>query len=111
MSPQELKARARRIAEELLTQGDRRPLRRSSPPTVCSHSIRARNSGPWVTALRRAFPDLCAVIKDEIAEDDTVAQRLTITGYPAGQFCGARRTSRLVTRRVLLIPATGRRRP
>lgn len=81
MSLEEMKARARRIPEELFTQGDLAIADDIFAPDVAS-------TKRWVAALRRAFPDLCAIVEDEIAEGDTVVQRLTYRGTHAGTFLG-----------------------
>src|SRR5215211_5859014 len=99
MSPDELKARARRLAEELLTQGDLAVADELLAPTGSHHAPNAVVSGidgvkSWVVALRQSFPDLRAIVEDEIAEGDTVVQRLTLSGTHEGTFLG--------------LPATGR---
>lgn len=81
MSPDELKVRARRVPEELLTQGDLAVADEVFAPNV-------EGMRRWVTALRHAFPDLCAIVEDEVAEGDTVVQRLTYCGTHAGMFLG-----------------------
>ena len=85
MSPDELKVRARRIAEELLTQGDLAVADELFAPACHHHAPRPIDSGAhgmkrWVVALRRAFPDLRAIVEDEVAEGDRAAQRLTLGG-------------------------------
>ena len=85
MSPDELKIRARRIAEELLTQGDLAVADELFAPDCHHNAQHPVPLGPqgmkvWVVALRRAFPDLHAIVEDEIAEDPRVAQRLTLRG-------------------------------
>jgi steroid delta-isomerase-like uncharacterized protein len=100
MSPEELKLRARRVPEEVLTQGDLAVLDELLAADCLLHAHAAFAPGAegvkqWVRALRRAFPDLCAIVEAEIAEGDLVVQRLTISGTHAGLFCG--------------IPPTGKR--
>ena len=85
MSPDELKVRARRIAEELLTQGDLAVADELFAVDCKHHAPRPLGCGPqgmkrWVAALRRAFPDLRAMVEDEVAEGSRVAQRLTLGG-------------------------------
>jgi predicted ester cyclase len=85
MSPDELKVRARRIAEELLTQGDLHVADELFAPACHHHASRPIGNGAhgmkrWVVALRRAFPDLRAIVEDEVAEGNRVAQRLTLGG-------------------------------
>src|ERR1044071_9557779 len=66
-------ARARRLAEELLTQGDLSVAEEILAPNCIHHAPVRIAPGPaglsgWVVALRRAFPDLYAIIEDEITE-------------------------------------------
>ncbi len=108
MSPDELKARARRIPEEFLTQGDLAVAEEVIAPDCVHHAPVPVAPGAtgligWVTALRRAFPDLCAVVEDEIAEGDTVAQRLSVSGTQAAPIAGAAATGVRVTWQVLVI--------
>lgn len=102
MSPDELKTRARRLAEELLTQGDLAvadellaPNGSHNAPNTVATGIDGVKS--WVVTLRQSFPDLRAIVEDEIAEGDTVVQRLTLSGTHEGAFCGVPPTSRHVT--------------
>lgn len=85
MPPDEIKVRARRIAEELLTQGDFHVADELFAPGCRHHAPRPIPSGAggmkqWVAALRRAFPDLHAIVEDEVAERNRVVQRLTLGG-------------------------------
>lgn len=100
MSPEELKTRARRLPQELLTQGDLPVIDELFAPDCRHHTPLQLSSGAdgarqWVTTLRRAFRDLHALIDDEIAEGMTVVQRLTLTGVHDGPY--------------LETPASGRR--
>lgn len=100
MSPDELKARARRVPEELVTQGD----------LAIAADVFARDAGGtkrWVAALRQAFPDLCAIVEDEIAEGDTVVQRLTYRGTHAGTFLGLPPTGHRATWQAMEIRRLG----
>ena len=54
-------------------------------------------------ALRAAFPDLRAVIHDQLAEGDRVATRKTFRGTHRGEFLGISPTGRMVTFDVLEI--------
>ncbi len=112
MSPDELKARARRIPEEFLTQGDLAIAEEVIAPDCVHHAPVPVPPGAagligWVTALRRAFPDLCAVVEDEVAEGDTVAQRLSVSGTQAAPIAGAAATGMRVTWQVLVIVRAG----
>jgi predicted ester cyclase len=102
MSPEELKARARRIPDELLTQGDLAVADEVLAPGCrhhAPHPIAAGVEGlkAWVVALRRAFPDLRAIVEDEIAEHDRVAQRIAISGTNREPFLGSPANGRRVT--------------
>jgi predicted ester cyclase len=101
MSRDELKIRARRIAEELLTQGDLAVADELLDPDCSYHASSANASGvggvkSWVVTLRRSFPDLRAMVEEEIAEGDTVVQRLMLSGTHEGVFCGVEPTGRHV---------------
>ena len=100
MLPDELKARARRIAQELLTQGDVAIASELFAPDCPHHAPIPLTPGPagarhWITTLRRAFPDLRASVEDELADGNAVALRLTLAGTHEGEW--------------LTLPPTGRR--
>jgi len=99
MSLDELKARARRIPEELLTQGDLAVADELIDPGCQYHVADSVAFGidgvkAWVSALRRAFFDLHVIVEDEIAEGDTVVQRLTLGGTHDGPLFGVHPTGR-----------------
>jgi predicted ester cyclase len=73
MSAQELKTLGRRITEELFSQGD----------LAVADELFAAPEGVkrLVTDLRRAYPDLHGHVEAQVVEDDTLAQRITFTGY------------------------------
>jgi predicted ester cyclase len=112
MSPDDLKARARRIAEELLTQGDL-AVADELIAYDCSHQApHADASGidgvkQWVVALRCAFPDLRAIVEDEIADGDVVAQRLTLGGTHESALFGVPPHGRRATWRLVEILRVG----
>ena len=112
MLTEELKARARRLPEELLTQGDLAVADEVLAPD-CVHHIPIPHAPDieglkrWVMALRRAFPDLRAIIEDEIAEGDTVVQRLTLSGTHAGTFLGLPPTGKRATWQLVAIQRMG----
>ena len=84
----DLKARARRIAQEMFTQGDL-AVADEVFAAGCRHHLTGEvGMAQWITALRRAFPDLCATIADEVAEGDTVMQRLALAGTHRGPLLG-----------------------
>ncbi len=102
MAPDELKVRARRIAEELLTQGDLAVADELFAPACQHHAPRPIGIGAhgvkaWVAALRRAFPDLHAIVEDEVAEGNRAAQRLTLGGTHTAALEGVPPTGRRAT--------------
>lgn len=112
MSPEELKAYARRFPEELLTQGDLAVADEVLTPGCLHHTPIPLAPGSedmkrWVSAFRRAFPDLRAIVEDEIAEGDTVVQRLTLSGTHEGEFLDLPPTGKHATWQVLAIQRIG----
>ena len=112
MTPEELKVRARRIPDELLTQGDLSVADAVFAPGLVHHGPTPLAPGitgtkQFVLALRRAFPDLCAIVEDEIAEADTVVQRLTLSGTHRGEYCGLPPTGRHATWQLVVIQRIG----
>lgn len=112
MSPDELKACARRVADELLTQGDLAVADTLFAPDLAQYGRVLHASGlaaakQYVRALRRAFPDLCASVEDEIAEGDRVAQRVILSGTHRGEYYGLPPTGRRATWQVLTILRIG----
>jgi steroid delta-isomerase-like uncharacterized protein len=113
MLTEELKARARRISDELLTQGDLAVADEVLAPDCRHHAPAPLAPGTeglkrWTRALRRAFPDLRAIVEDEIAEGDTVVQRLTLSGTHRGTFLGIPATGRRVAWQLVAIQRLGR---
>lgn len=103
MTPDEIRARARRITDELINQGDVAVLDELVDPGYVQYlAAEDRTTGAaelaeFVTEIRRAFPDLRAHTEQQVVEGDTLAQRLTLTGTHSGAaFAG-------------LPPATGAR--
>lgn len=112
MSPDELKVYARRVPEELLTQGDLSVADAIFAPDLVHHGPLAQAPGvagtkQFVLALRRAFPDLYAIVEDEIAEGDRVVQRLTLAGTHLGPFLAIPPTGRRVTWQLVAIQRLG----
>jgi steroid delta-isomerase-like uncharacterized protein len=112
MSPEELKAHARRVADELLTQGDLAVADAVFAKDLVHHGLITHAPGvagekQFVLALRRAFPDLCATVEDEIAERDRVVQRLTLSGTHRGEYCGLPPTGRRATWQLVTIQRVG----
>lgn len=91
MAPDDVKALARRFVEELLTQGDlavardlfTEDCRHHAPGPVASG---AAGIAAWVAELRQAFPDLWAIIEEEIAQEGRVALRLSLGGTQEGML-------------------------
>lgn len=83
---EELKARARRLAEEVLSQGD---LAVAGELVSADYAHHGPGDQPApgvaglkeiVTLMHRTFPDFHVIVEDEIAEGDRVVQRMTIRG-------------------------------
>jgi predicted ester cyclase len=113
MSPQELKTRARRLAEELVTQGDL-AVADDLVAADCVHHVPGSPPAPgvaglkdWVTTLRRTFPDVHLIVEDEIAEADRVVTRVSVRGTHEGEFLGVAPTGRQVTFEVIDISRVG----
>jgi predicted ester cyclase len=107
-----LKARARRLPEELLTQGDLAIADELLAPDCLHHAPDPLAPGVagvqrWVTALRRAFSDLSAVVEAEIAEGDTVVQRIACSGTHQGEFLGLPPTGRRAAWQLVAIQRIG----
>lgn len=103
MSADELKARARRIVEEILNQGDLAIANELISPD-CVHHCPGCQSPPglvgltgWLAVMQRIFPDFHAIVEDEIAEGDRVVQRITCYGIHQGEFSGVRPTGKQVS--------------
>jgi predicted ester cyclase len=97
-----MKARARRIPEEVFTQGDLAVADEVMAPGHIDHvPCLAQRVGEgvkgWALTLRRAFPDLSAIVEGEIAEGDTVVLRLTYSGTHTGLFLGLKPTGHRVS--------------
>ena len=89
MSPEELKIRARRLIEEVLNQGDLAVASELMSPT-CIHHVPGSELAPglaslrdWLSRTHRIFPDFHAIVEDEFAAGDQVAQRITAYGTHA----------------------------
>ena len=90
-SPEQLKHSARRLAEEVLNQGDasaaaelvvpgdRDPAHGAQGVAALTHRLRM---------LRRAFPDFHVIVEEQIAEGVWVAQRVSARGTHDGEFLG-----------------------
>ena len=113
MSQEELKARTRRVVEEILNQGDLAVANELISPD-CVHHIPGGQSVPGLAALKdwlaltlSIFPDFHAIVEDEIAEDDRVVQRIACYGTHEGEFSGVRPTGRQVSFQIIEISRAG----
>jgi predicted ester cyclase len=102
MSPEEMKARARRIPEEVFTQGDLAVADEVLATgfmlhVPCPARYGVEDLKGWALTLRRAFPDLSAIVEGEIAQRDTVMLRLTYRGTHTGIFLGLPPTGKRVS--------------
>ena len=112
MAPEELKALARRLPEELLTQGDLKVADEifalnelDGGPGQCSSGNEALKR--WITELRRAFPDLYAIVEEEIADGDKVVQRLTLIGTHQDAYLNVPSAGRCATWQMVTIQRMG----
>jgi predicted ester cyclase len=102
MSVEENKALFRRTYEELLNRGDLDVADELVAPEFINHEAPpGRDRGPdsmrgLATMLRTAFPDLRFEIEELVAEGDTVAGRLTMSGTHEGPLMGTPPTGRSV---------------
>ena len=101
MSPEHMKRQARRLAEEVFTQGDLAVVdeliahdvdHSVTPPEPTSLAVLKDR----VTVQRRAFPDLYLIVEDQIVEADRVVTRSTVRGTHTGEFLGVAPTGRRV---------------
>ena len=103
MSPEQNKAIARRIPLEVFNQGNLAVADEVMAADYVEHvtapGIPNNLDGfkQFVTALRAAFPDFQYTVEDEIAEGDTVVDRLTARGTQQGPFLGIPATGRQAT--------------
>jgi len=93
---------ARRHAEEVLSQGNLGLVDEIFASDFVGHAPSGETHGPeamkqFVSALRRAFPDLRVTVEDQIAEGDKVTIRWTSRGTHTGEFQGMPPTGRQMT--------------
>ena len=100
-SEEENKALYRRTFEEVFNQGNLAIVDDLVAPDYLNHEVPPgmNNRGPdstrqIVRMLRTAFPDLHFTIEDLVAEGDTVAGRVTMSGTHLGPFQGIPPTGR-----------------
>jgi len=99
----ENKAIFRRTYEEMFHQGNLAVADELIAPDCINHEVPPgmNNRGPEsirqvVMMLRTAFPDLHFTIEELVAEGDTVAARVTLSGTHLGPFMGMAPTGRSV---------------
>jgi len=94
------KASFRRTYEELFNQGDLSLVEELIAPDFLNHEAPpGSNRGPesmrqLIRMLRTAFPDLHFTIEELVAEGDTVAGRVIMSGTHQGTFQGMPPTGR-----------------
>jgi steroid delta-isomerase-like uncharacterized protein len=95
------KAQLRRTYEELFNQGNLAKVDELIAPDCINHEVPPgmNNRGPEsirqvVIMLRTAFPDLHGTIEELVAEGDTVACCVTMSGTHLGSFMGIAPTGR-----------------
>src|SRR4029453_1212301 len=90
MSPDEIKARGRRITDELFNQGDLSVVDELIDPSYTEHlaaehkTASAAELKDFITDTRPPLPHLHAPTEQQIVEGDTLVQRLTVTGTHDG---------------------------
>lgn len=99
---QELKARARRLVEEVFSQGDLAVADELVSADYVHHVPGDQPAGlvglkEWVALMHRTFPDFRVIVEDEIAEGDRVVQRMTARGTHQGELFGVPPTGREVS--------------
>ncbi len=104
MSTEQNKAAARRICEEVFSQGNLDAIDELVAPDAVDHegfggldTQGAAGARRLVAATRAAFPDLRVTIDDLIAEGDKVALRLTLSGTHQGALAGVPASGKRVT--------------
>lgn len=98
----ENKELARRIPEEVATEGDIDLLDDICTPDVVDHSPLGEVSGreelkAQIAGIRESFEGFSATVEDVVAEGDTVAMRVTLRGEHVGEFMGVEATGKAVT--------------
>jgi len=92
-SSEENKRIARRFPEEVATGGDVDRIDELCTEDVVDRSPLGEVHGraelkAQIQSVLTAFPDMTATVEDVIAEGDTVAMRVTLTGTHDGEFMG-----------------------
>jgi len=87
------KRTARRIFEEIESQGNLAVVDEIFATDFVNHTPFGENHGPegakqFATMLRTAFPNLHSTVEDQVAEGDKVATRFTARGTHRGDLQG-----------------------
>lgn len=96
----ENKAIARRVPEDIATQGNIDLIDEITTDTPVEHGgfgdIHGRDAiKEMMTNLRAAIPDFSATVEDVLAEDDRVAMRVTLRGtHDGGEIMGLEPTGK-----------------
>ena len=90
---EENKRIARRIPEQILTEGKLDLVEELFAKNAVDRAPLGKDTG-WdeirtgMETMRRAFPDLAATVEDAVSEGDTVSMRITLRGTHEGEFMG-----------------------
>jgi len=90
MSTEENKAIQRRF-QDIWNQGDFDIIEEIFNKDYLNHSVKVKgfeSIRQFVTVYRSAFPSVKFTIEDQVAEEDKVVMRYTITGTHKGEFQG-----------------------
>ncbi|GGO02599.1 MULTISPECIES: ester cyclase [Haloarcula] len=84
---------ARQFPEEVATEGNVDLIDDICTPDVVDHSPLGEVSGredlkAQIRGIRESFEDFSASVEDIVAEGDTVAMRVTLSGKHTGEFMG-----------------------
>lgn len=101
MSTEENKALLRRLYEEVWNQGNMATVDELLATDYVLHDPAHLVCGPegfkaYVSAFRAAFPDLHAIVEDQIAEENMAAMRFTARGTHKGELQGIPPTGKQV---------------
>ncbi len=101
MSTEENKVLLRRLYEEVWNQGNMATVDELLAADYVLHDPAHLIHGPegfkaYVSAFRAAFPDLHAIVEDQIAEENKAAMRFTAYGTHKGELQGIPPTGKQV---------------
>ncbi|HEU4571195.1 MAG TPA: ester cyclase [Candidatus Limnocylindrales bacterium] len=103
MGVQENKANARRFLDEVMNRGNLDAVDELMGPRFVDHTAPpgvpegAEGFKSFVTAFRAAVPDLQYTVEDELADGDTIVDRVRATGTMQGDFLGMPASGRSAT--------------